>query len=51
MILINAAARRSRELARGAVPLVETKPGENNLDVALHEIGTGKIVVELDDDD
>ncbi len=49
MILINGAAKRSRELARGAAPLVPTFPGQNNLDVALLEISEGKIVVEVEE--
>ncbi len=50
-ILVNLAARRAKELARGAHPLVnvDRKDRSNYLDIALREIGEGKIVFELDD--
>lgn len=46
-ILINAAARRASELARGAKPLVPVLPDDNRsyLDIALLELAEEKIVV------
>jgi len=47
-ILINIAARRAKELARGANPMVavDRLAGVNHLDVALREIAEGKISYE-----
>ncbi len=46
-VLINGAALRVKELARGGRPLVPVLPGEmvNWLDVALREIAEGKIEI------
>ena len=50
-ILINLAARRAKELARGAHPLVnvDRKDRTNYLDIALLEIGEGKITFEFEE--
>jgi len=49
-ILINGAAKRAAELARGAKPLVPTLPEDerSSLDIALLEIAEGAVVIELD---
>ena len=46
-LLINAAARRSAELARGGRPLVPVPPGAHDdfLDIALLEIAEGKLKI------
>lgn len=50
MMLVNVAARRARDLARGAHPLLVVNPLDTPtyLDIALREIGEGKIQYELD---
>lgn len=47
-LLINGAAKRAAELARGAKPLVPTLPEDerSSLDIALLEIAEGAIVIE-----
>lgn len=48
-ILINLVSRRAKELARGAHPMVNidsTKRG-NYLDIALLEVGEGKLSYEM----
>jgi DNA-directed RNA polymerase subunit K/omega len=46
-VLINGAAKRAAELARGERPLVPTMPHDDrtNLDIALLEIAEGKIAL------
>jgi DNA-directed RNA polymerase omega subunit len=46
--LVNLAARRAKELARGAHPLIVVDRQDRNkyLDIALREIADGKIVYE-----
>ena len=48
-LLINGAARRAAELARGAKPLVPTLPNDDrsSLDIALLEIAEGVLIIEL----
>jgi len=48
-LLINGAARRATELAKGAKPMVPTLPNDerSSLDLALLEIAEGMIVIEL----
>lgn len=48
LVLVRIASERAKDLARGAGPLVETSPSEKGcyLDIALKEIGAGKIVVD-----
>ncbi len=50
-LLVNLAARRAKELARGAHPLVnvDRKERTNYLDVALREIAENKITFEPDE--
>ncbi len=52
-ILVNLAARRAKELARGAHPLLPIDRAErtNYLNVALREIAEGKITFEVEDDE
>lgn len=47
-ILVNVAARRAKDLARGANPMVpvDRAVGVNYLDVALREIAEGKLSYE-----
>jgi DNA-directed RNA polymerase subunit K/omega len=47
-LLINGAAKRAAELARGAKPLVPTLPDDErtSLDIALLEIAEGMVVIE-----
>ena len=42
-ILVNLAAKRAGEIARGSRPLVETPVNTISLDVALLEIAEGKV--------
>lgn len=52
-ILVNLASRRAKELARGSHPVVaiDRKDRGNYLDIALREIGEGKITYEFDKED
>jgi DNA-directed RNA polymerase subunit K/omega len=47
-LLINGAAKRAAELARGAKPLVPTLPDDDrsSLDIALLEIAEGAVVIK-----
>jgi DNA-directed RNA polymerase subunit omega len=45
-LLVNIARQRVRQLTRGHRPLVETAPGLGFLDIALHEIISGKLTYE-----
>lgn len=47
-LLINGAAKRAGELARGARPLVPVMPQDDrsSLDIALLEIAEGRITIE-----
>jgi DNA-directed RNA polymerase subunit K/omega len=49
-LLINGAAKRAAELARGAKPLVPTLPEDErtSLDIALLEIAEGMVAIEKD---
>ena len=42
-ILVNIVSRRVRQLNASSRPLVETEPGMGFIDIALKEIGEGKI--------
>ena len=44
-VLVNLAAKRAGELSRGASPMLETPANTVSLDIALYEIGEGKIKV------
>jgi DNA-directed RNA polymerase subunit omega len=45
-ILVNMVSRRVRQLTRGHRPLVECAPGLGFADIALSEIGKGKLNYE-----
>jgi DNA-directed RNA polymerase subunit K/omega len=47
-VLVNAASKRAAELSRGARPLVPVLPQDDrsHMDIALLEIGEGKIILE-----
>lgn len=42
-ILVNLVSRRVRQLSASSRPLVETDPGMGFIDIALKEIGEGKL--------
>ena len=46
-LFINGVSQRAAELARGAKPLVPTRPDDDrsNLDIALLEVAEGKVVI------
>ena len=46
MVIVNIAAKRSRELARGSASMVSTPHGQSHLDTALLEIAEGKLIVD-----
>ena len=48
LVLVRIASERAKDLARGAGALVEPLPAEKGcyLDIALKEIGAGKIIVD-----
>lgn len=48
-LLVNLAARRAKELARGAHPLIVIDRQDRNkyLDIALREIADGKLTYEI----
>ena len=45
MVIVNIAAKRARELARGSAPMLRTPQGQGHLDTALLEIAEGKLIV------
>ena len=47
-LFINGVAQRAAELARGAKPLVATRPDDDrtNLDIALLEVAEGRVVIK-----
>jgi DNA-directed RNA polymerase subunit K/omega len=45
-ILVNMVSRRVRQLCLGHRPLVEYAPGLGHADIALTEIGSGKLTYE-----
>ena len=47
-VLINMVRRRVRQLIQGHRPLTETDPRMDFADIALKEIGEGKLFYELD---
>ncbi len=46
-ILVNLVSRRVRQLSASSRPLVETDPGMGFIDIALKEIGEGKLTARL----
>jgi DNA-directed RNA polymerase subunit omega len=47
-VLVNMVSQRVRQLNNGARPLVKPRPNEEKTDVALREIGEGKLIAEVD---
>ena len=43
--IVMATAKRAREIIDGSMPLVDTKPGEKPLSIAISEMSQGKITV------
>ena len=43
--IVMATAKRAREIIDGSMPLVDTKPGEKPLSIAISEMNQGKITV------
>jgi DNA-directed RNA polymerase subunit omega len=46
-LLAMVAAKRSKQLYKGAEPLIENKSGNKNIVVALREIAAGKVEFEI----
>jgi DNA-directed RNA polymerase subunit omega len=47
-VLVNMVSKRVRQLQAGHRPLVKPKVGEEKTDVAMREIGEGKLIAEID---
>jgi DNA-directed RNA polymerase omega subunit len=47
-VLINAVAKRVRQLHAGQRPYIKPEKGDEAEDIALREIAEGKIIVEID---
>lgn len=47
-VLVRIASERAKDLAHGSAPMVEVEAADrgNYLDIALKEIGAGKVVVD-----
>ena len=43
--IVMATAKRAREITDGSMPLVDTKPGEKPLSIAISEMNQGKITI------
>ena len=43
--IVMATAKRAREIIDGSMPLVDTKPGEKPLSIAISEMNQGKITI------
>ena len=43
--IVMATAKRAREIFDGSMPLVDTKPGEKPLSIAISEMNQGKITI------
>ena len=43
--IVMATAKRAREIIAGSMPLVDTKPGEKPLSIAISEMNQGKITI------
>jgi DNA-directed RNA polymerase subunit omega len=50
-LLVNIVSRRVRQLAQGHRPMTQTDPRMDHADVALKEIGEGKIGYEIFEDE
>ena len=49
--LVIASAKRARQLIDGALPLVDTKPGDKPLSIAVDELNSGKITIIGEEED
>jgi DNA-directed RNA polymerase subunit omega len=47
-VLVNMVSKRVRELNRGERPLVKPEADDENTDIAMREIGEGKLIAEVD---
>jgi DNA-directed RNA polymerase subunit omega len=47
-VLVNMISKRVRQLNAGARPLVKPVIGEEKTDIAMREIGEGKLIAEVD---
>ena len=43
--IVLATSKRARQIIEGSLPLVETKPGEKPLSIAIDELNQGKIKI------
>lgn len=50
-ILVNMVSKRVRQLGSGGRPLIEVMPRWSFMEIALREIGEGKLIFELPDED
>ena len=46
-----ATSKRARQLIDGALPLVDTKPGDKPLSIAVDELNSGKITIIGEEED
>ena len=46
-LLVMLAAKRVKQLYKGASPLIENRPGNKNVVISLREIAAGKVGFEL----
>ena len=44
-------AKRAREIIDGSMPLVDTKPGEKPLSIAIDELNQAKITIAAEDEE
>ena len=49
--IVIATAKRARQLIDGALPLVDTKPGDKPLSIAVDELNSGKITIIGEEED
>lgn len=49
--IVMATAKRAREIIDGAMPLVDTKPGEKPLSVAIDELNQSKFSIIAQDEE
>ena len=47
--IVLATAKRARQLIDGEMPLVDTKPGEKPLSIAIDELNTAKLKIIAED--
>ena len=49
--IVMATAKRAREIIDGSMPLVDTKPGEKPLSIAIDELNQAKITIAAEDEE